>query len=131
MSDIFSSNGYTVKTNPTISGFVTNLFAIGHEEILWIGGVDCDMNMLKKAITKLNSVFSDTLPDIQINIFGFLLDTANRYSPDEDILVFHSTDEIQQYVSQNPDKNSDSEDTENFDAYSDYIDTIIQYIKNI
>lgn len=131
LSDIFSSNGYMVKTNPTISGFTTNLFAIGHDEILWIGGVDCDINKLKAAMTKLNGVFLDTLPDIQINMFGFLLDNANRYSQDENILIFHSTDELKQYVSEMPDKNAAPEDAENFDAYSDYIDTIIQYIKNI
>lgn len=131
LSDIFSSNGYLVKTNPTIASLITNLFAIGHDEILWVGGVDCDINKLKDAITKLNSVFSDTLPDIQINVFSFLLDTANRYTQDDNILVFHSTDEIRQYISQIPDKNTDEEDAENFDAYSDYIDTIIQYIKNI
>ena len=37
---IFSDNGYVIKPNPRISGFTPNLFAIGTDEIVWIGAAD-------------------------------------------------------------------------------------------
>ena len=56
ISEIFSNNGYVVKPNPTIVGFTPNLFAIGNNEVLWIGGVDCDEQKMTSAIEKLQSV---------------------------------------------------------------------------
>ena len=131
LSQIFSDNGYLVKPNPTFSGFTPNLFAIGHGEILWIGAVDQDIEKLHKAIEKLQSVFQETLEDIQINIKAFMLDTMGQYQSKDSIYIFKSTDELKNFISENAtDANNDS-DQESFDAYSEYIDTIIQYIKNI
>jgi hypothetical protein len=46
-------------------------------------------------------------------------------------MVFHTTDEIRDYISQHPADSVDESDQEGFDAYSEYIDTIIKYIKNV
>lgn len=132
LSDIFSENGYLVKTNPTISGLKTNLFAIGLDEQLWIGCVNCDLEKFKQSVIKLNSVFQDTLEDIEIHINAFILDTHDSNSFDPEITIFHSIDEIKQLVSENPSGKPDNEtEQDNFNAYSEYIDTIIQYIKNV
>lgn len=131
LAQIFSDNGYTVKTNPSFSGFIPNLFAIGPGEILWIGAVDQDMDKLHQSIKKLQSVFNETLEDIQINIHPFMLDTLNQYQSDDTVIIFKTIDELKKFISDNPaDANGDS-DQESFDAYSEYIDTITQYIKNI
>ena len=132
ISDIFSANGYVVKPNPKISGFIPNLFAIGNNEILWIGGADCDIEKMMTSIQKLDSVFKETLQDIPININAFILDTLNKYdSTNAGILVFKSIDELKSFINEHPADQVSESDKENFDAYSEYIDTIIQYIKNL
>lgn len=125
LRNIFEQNSYVVKPNLTISGLKTNLFAIGNHEVLWMGAVDCDMNKLKASIGKLRALFEETLEDIPINIFAFILDTKNVYTPSDDIMVFHSIEEISEFISNNPADNIDEDEKENFDAYSDYIDNII------
>lgn len=131
ISEIFSNNGYIVKPNPTISGFVPNLFAIGNNEIIWVGGVDCDADKMTKALEKLNSVFKETLEDIPIHINAFILDTMGKYSNKDNIHIFKSIDELKAFIGEHPADKIGEDDRESFDSYSEYIDTIIQYIKNI
>lgn len=130
LSQIFSDAQYLVKPNIYINGFKSNLFAIGHDEILWIGAVDCDINLFKTALEKLKAIFAETLEDIPITVYPFILDNKRIYDSDEDILVFHDIKDITNTLSQNPNPKTPDMDQENFDAYSDYIDTIIQYFKN-
>lgn len=129
LSEIFTDNAYLVKPNIKFQGFTSNLFAIGKDEVLWIGAVDCDINIFKKVIDKLKSVFAETLEDIPINVYPFILDNRKMYDFDENIMIFHDINDLKNTVSQHP--NTGDSDKESFDAYSDYIDTIIQYVKNI
>ena len=131
LAEIFKNNNYIVKKNPVISGFTPNLFAIGANEVLWIGGIDCDTDKIKNSITKLSNVFSDTLSDIQINIKAFLIDTMKHYNSDDQIQVFNTIDELKEFITNNPSREIADAEQEEFNAYSEYIDTIIQYIKNI
>lgn len=131
ISEVFSNNGYIVKPNPTISGFTPNLFAIGNNEIVWIGGVDCDADKMTNALEKLNSVFKETLEDIPIHINAFILDTMGKYSNKDNIHIFKSIDELKAFIGEHPADKIGEDDRESFDSYSEYIDTIIQYIKNI
>ena len=132
ISEIFSNNGYIIKQTPNISGFTPNLFAIGNNEVVWVGGVDCDIEKMTKGIERLSSVFQETLEDIQININAFILDTLNRYdSTNTGLLVFKSIDELKAFVNEHPADAIEETDQESFDSYSEYIDTIIKYIKNM
>ncbi len=131
LAQIFTDAKYLVKPNPTISGFTPNLFAIGNNEVVWIGGVDCKTEDLKNAVEKLRSVFEDTLSDIPINIYPFVVDTLNMATKDESILIVPSIDVLKDFISGNPASNIDKDDQETFDSYSEYIDTIIQYVKNL
>lgn len=131
LSEIFSSNNYLVKKNPIISGKETNLFAIGNNEIVWLGYVNIDLNEFKNAVKKLSDIFSDTLTDIPITIRSFLIDTTNKYDSDDEILIFNNIEDLKEFISENPGEQIEDSDKENFDAYSEYIDTIIQYIKNV
>ena len=132
IADTFSNNGYLVKQNPSIIGFIPNLFAIGNNEILWIGGVDCDKQKMLSAIEKLKSVFTETLEDIPININAFILDTMNKYPNDNNqLLVFKNIDELKDFIASHPGDEIKEDERENFDSYSEYIDTIIKYIKNL
>ena len=134
LSQIFTDAGYVIKPNPTISGLKANLFAIAPDEILWIGAVNTDINKLQLAIDKLHSVFEETLEDIKININAFMLNTGEKQIKSDSIFVFNSLDELKSFVSELPPvwpKDMTDMEQENFDAYSEYIDTIIQYVRNL
>ncbi|MBR5904017.1 MAG: hypothetical protein IKZ49_00610, partial [Alphaproteobacteria bacterium] len=134
LSDIFNNAGYVVKKLPTILGYTPNLFAIGGNEILWFGGVDCDIETIKKTINKLQDTFHETLEDVPINIFSFILDTQNKYTKenaDNETEIFHDIEECRQFISEHNAPVISDDDEDSFKAYSEYIDTIIQYIKNI
>lgn len=134
LSQIFTEHNYTVKPNPPISGIKPNLFAIAPNEIIWIGAVDADINKLQSAIDKLQSVFRETLEDIPITVNAFILDTNNILSQTDSVLVFKTIDEIKNFISEQPpvwSEDMPDYDKNNFDAYSEYIDTIIQYLKTI
>jgi len=134
LSQIFADAGYVVKKNPTISGFTPNVFAIAQNEILWLGAVDADINKLQSAIDRLDSIFKETLEDIKININAFIIDTKGQTKPTDSIIILNSLDEFKKFVSELPPvwpKDMSNYEQDNFDAYSEYIDTIIQYVKNI
>ena len=131
LSTIFANAGYKVKPKLTISGFTTNLFAIGNNETVWVGAVDCNIERFKKSIDKLSAIFKETLEDIPITISAFVLDTKQIYISDDNVLIFHNLDELKEFITNNPNPPTDESEQENFDAYSDYIDTIITYAKNI
>lgn len=134
LTQIFKDKDFMVKPNPVISGFSPNLFAIAPNEIVWIGAVDTDINKLQSAINRLDGIFTDTLEDIKININAFLIDTKNTYQSNDSIFVFKTLEELKTFVTKLPPawpKDMSNADQENFDAYSEYIDTIIQYVKNM
>lgn len=125
IAEIFSNCAYLVKPNPTIAGLKTNLFAIGNKEVLWLGCVDCDTNKLKTAIDRLKGTFKETLKDIPITVYSFLLDTNNRYKSEPGIFIFHKIDELKKFIFENQGLDIPPSDQEDFDAYSEYIDTVI------
>jgi len=134
LSEIFSNAGYVVKKLPTILGYTPNLFAIGGNEILWIGGVDCDIETIKKSINKLQETFRETLEDVPINIFSFIIDTKNIYTKantDNETEIFHDIEECRKFIMEHSAPEIKDDEQDGFNAYSEYIDTIIQYIKNI
>ena len=130
LDSIFSENSFLIKKSPNISGLKLNLFAIGANEIVWIGGVNCDIEKLKAAIEKLESIFTDTLEDIPITVNAFLIDTLKKYDSDSRVHVFHSIDDVRKYISENPGDEIPENDREDFDAYSDYIDTVLSLLYN-
>ena len=130
IAEIFSNCAYLVKPNPTIMGLKTNLFAIGNKEVLWLGCVDCDINKLKTAIERLKATFNETLKDITITVYSFLLDTGNRYKSEPGIFIFHKIEELKKFIFENQGLDIPPSDQEDFDAYSEYIDTIITLLYN-
>jgi len=133
LEQVFTEHGYTLKPNQKISGFTPNLFAIAPNEILWIGGIDQDIIKLQSATNKLQSLFQETLEDITIHINAFMLDTMNNQPNIDSVLIFKSIEELKEFLDKNPVEqiqDGDTLDKNNFDAYSEYIDTIIQYLKS-
>ena len=133
IQQVFIGAGYTVKNPARIGGIKTPLLAIGTNETLWLGANGASVSDLNAAINKITSVFIDTLEDITINVTGFVLDARDDATSEyPNILVFHSIDELRQYVATRPNTAPVTpDDTENFNAYSEYIDTVINYIGKI
>lgn len=132
LREIFESAGYTTKPAPRIGPLQTALLAIGGNEVLWIGAVGVPTSALQSAIETLNQVFSDTLDDIIINVNGFVVNAPDASEPGApNILTFDTYELLEQYITNHPNPPLSSEDIENFDAYSSYISTVINYIGKI
>jgi len=121
------SVGYIIKDSPTVSGFTPDIIVIGHNETIYIGGINPDVQKLQKFITNIESVFSDTLEDIEINVIGFSIST-NLSNEQTDILTFNTSEEFGNYLSQQVDMDLIETDKENFEAYSEYIDTVLSFL---
>ena len=122
---IFTDNNYIVKKNPTIGKLKTNLFAIGNNEKIWMGAIDCDIESMQSAVKQLQDIFTETLEDIEIHVNAFILDTLGKYSATDNIEVFHTIAELNEFISKNPGDEIEDYEQDNFNAYSEYIDTVI------
>lgn len=84
---------------------------------------------IRNAIDKLNQIFSDTLEDVYIAVNGFAINAPDAATTEfEDILMFPSTDALNEYMQEHQNPQPAPDEKENFDAYSEYIDTVIGYI---
>ena len=127
---IFESAKYIIKNTPKISGLQTILFAIGTDETVWIGAADCAPEQLSKRIDVVQQVFADTLEDIEIKINGFVLNSTLPEST-SGILVFDNTEHLREYVNKHPNTPPSADEEENFEAFSSYITTVIEYLGRI
>lgn len=129
LREIFESTGYTIKKAPKISGLQTALFAIGSNESIWVGAIGIETKTLASVLDTINQIFLDTLDDVEIGINGFVVSPADGDNPTTpEILTFDSIDTLRKYMEEHPNPPVRDEDAENFDAFSDYISTVIDYI---
>ena len=132
LNQIFESAGYVTKPAIRIHGAPISLTAIGTDEVLWIGASGIETRTLQSAIDALNQVFADTLDDIFINVNGFVISAPDAASPGApDILTFATTSELAEYISAHPNPPLPDDDNGNFDAYSGYISTVIDYLRKL
>ena len=130
--NIFESAGYVFKGMPKIKGVQTATVAIGTGEVLWIGGVGVTNADMRRAVQTMSDVFSDTLDDIEININAFIIGAPDaNTAPDTDILQFANAEELRNYINERPNTPPDADESDNFDAYSGYIGTVMEYIGKI
>lgn len=130
ITNIFESAGYVIKPTPKINGLQTILFAIGANETIWIGATDCDPGTLSSRIDTVQQIFSDTLEDIDITINAFVLNTVPT-TPTTNILTFDNIETLSEYIKAHPNPKPTAEDQEDFDAFSSYISTVIEYLGRI
>lgn len=129
---IFESAGYVSKGTPRIKGMPTALFAIGTDEVLWIGAANVATTAMRTAINTLQDVFTDTLDDIEININAFIINATDAATTDDaEILQFESTDALGEYMAGHPNAPLSPDDRAGFDAYSAYISTVADYIAKV
>lgn len=125
--EIFSMAGYVIKQEPFINGKKMALLAIGTDEVLYLGAVGISTSQMAGCVNKLQQIFRDTLDDIEITVNAFVLNPTET-DDDESILTFGSIDELRHYMDEHPNTPLDTDDAENFAAYSEYITTVIEYI---
>ena len=125
LENMFKKAGYIVKKVPYNLENLS-LIAIGADENMWIGGANITNDNLKSIRDKFINVFSETLDDVSINLNLFIINSENKNS-DEDIIRFSSIPELESFISNN--KSIITEDEkEDFDAYSEYVDVVIEYL---
>ena len=129
--NIFESAGYVFKGMPKIKNIQTATVAIGTAEVLWIGAVGINNTDMQRAIQTLSGIFTDTLEDIEIHINAFVIAAPDAAEAPQSILQFATVDDLRNYISGIPNTPPDADDTENFDAYSGYIGTVMDYIGKI
>ncbi len=127
---IFEDAGYITKPRPMINNFKPALIAIGTDEQLWIGAIATTPDTIERITTKFSDIFSDTLDDIEININAFIIGATGGGAP-ENILTFEDTNALREYMRDYPNPPPPENDDGNFDAYSEYIDTVLNYIGKI
>ena len=129
IGEIFTNAGYLVKKNAKISGVQTALIAIGLNENMYVGAIGIPTTDMRRLIDRLQQVFSDTLDDIYINVNGFVINAPDAATSEfQDILMFPSVDALGEYIAQNPNGEISAADQDDFNAYSEYIDTVINFI---
>jgi len=129
--NIFESAGYVYKGMPRIKNVQTATIAIGTDEVLWIGAVGVKNVDMQRAIQTLSDVFSDTLDDIEIHIHAFVIAAPDANDAPTDILQFANVNDLRNYITGVPNTPPDADASEDFDAYSGYIGTVVDYIGKI
>jgi hypothetical protein len=122
MDQAFTDAGYIVKKSPRVGGMRPILFAIGAGETLWIGADAADAAKLTDSVEKLRALFTETLDDIPITINSFVLGAGGG-----DALSFANADELREYIIAHPNPEITAAARDDFDAFSDYIDTVASY----
>lgn len=125
---IFSSAGYILKPSAKIANTQTALLALGTNETIWIGAIGTSTDKMTQVVNELDQVFSDTLDDIYIKINAFIISPDKSSPTNNTIMTFDTINELRTYMQSHPNPPIDESDTENFDAFSTYISTVIDYI---
>ena len=128
--EIFTSAGYVYKGSPRIKNIQTSVIAIGTNEVLWIGATGISTTDMQRAVDTLNGVFADTLDDIEINVNAFIIGVTDNVD-NSSIMHFASVDELRAFINEHTNTPPDEDEQENFDAYSGYIGTVVDYIGKI
>lgn len=128
--DIFKRYGYTIKKTPNISGIKTVLFAIAPNEVVWMGAENISTLEMKQAVTELNKLFVDSLEDLTININAFIFKPSDTTDNNDDIFIFNSISELADFIKSNPadPTPTDKDKLETFNAFSEYINVVIDFI---
>lgn len=130
LQQIFADAGYTVKKPAKIGTFKPNLLAIGTDEVLYLGAIGASGVALQTARQKLLAVFNDTLDDVQIHVHAFVV-APTAHATGNDIMTFESLDDLREYMTMHTNPPLPNNNNEDFDAYSEYIDTVMNYVDKI
>lgn len=131
LRDIFEKNNYRVLSAKTISGVPLSLIALGSDETLWLGATDISHEQMTNVMLAFQSVFKETLEDIEIDINAFIINPTDTDSVDA-ILDFDSVTSVDHAINAQPNEPESAADAEsgNMDAFAGYIETVLTYLGN-
>lgn len=126
---IFSDLGYTVKPDIRFGSTKSSLFAISPDESIWVATSDISVNEMDKFINKLQTIFNDSLEDITLEINSFVINPTETGITQNDIATFDTVEDLKNFMQTHraPTLPNDPEELETFNAFSEYIDTVISY----
>ncbi len=131
-AEIFTAGGYILKKTPKIGNLQTELFAIGTNDVLWVGAYGAQYADILDACNKLQQLFDDFLEESFIQIRAFVVNSPNEKNfTGGSIIHFTNAQELRKYILDNPNPPIPDGDKENFDAYSEFITTVAEYIGKI
>lgn len=126
--DAFTGAGYIIQDLVKIDGKYPAVIALGSQEQLFIGTCDIDINILLNIKKRLELCFADTLEGININI-QILCVSDKDILPIDGITGFLSVASLKNYLMTHKNKKPKTKsEWEDFDAYSEYIGTAVNYL---
>ncbi|MDR2412629.1 MAG: hypothetical protein LBD50_00255 [Rickettsiales bacterium] len=133
IEEIFESAGFLIKKPPKFGNMKAALFAIGADEVLWIGGVGMEPSKMADMVQKFESLFKETLDELSITINVFILNPASGDDVDSSsgIEKFDSIENLREYVDEHKNRTLAENEEEDFKAYSEYMDTVLDYFSKL
>lgn len=125
----FESAGYIIKNCTKIGELKKPVFALDFGQTIWIGASNVSPALIQTAIESLIAIFDDTLGDTaqDITLRGCIVNPTDTDIQNPDLITtFNNIDELKNFIDKNT--KPDDFDTELFDAFSTYIDTVLGYI---
>lgn len=126
--DIFIKAKYEISDLIRIGGKYPAVVALGTDEKLFIGTADVDSETLENTLKRIELCFADTLEGIDIDM-RILCIGDEPFNASGKIIYFKTMDALKQYVKTQPNIRPKSGlEIENFDAYAEYINVVMEYL---
>ena len=128
MYDAFTDAGYDISDLIRIDGKYPAIVAVGSNEQLYIATLLNDTEILQNVLKRLELCFADTLEGINIDV-RILSVSDHEFDVVDKIIKFTSVGELKRYLKNHKNiRPTNKQEIANFDAYSEYINTAINYL---
>ena len=129
MYDVFTNAKYYISDLVRIDGKYPAIVAIGENERLFIATLVDDYDVLQNTLKRFELCFADTLEGLHIDARVLCVTKNYLDGFDEKIMRFDSIDSLRDYLMAHKNVRPTTQlDKENFDAYAEYINTVLEYL---
>lgn len=129
MYDGLTDAGYQISDLIRINGKHPAIVAIGTNEKLFIATLIDDYEILQNALKRIELCFADTLEGLHIDTHILCMTNRDIDSNDKRILRFTNINAFEKYLKSHKNvRPSTQQDKDNFDAYAEYINTVMTYL---
>jgi len=143
VQDAVASAGYVLKNPPHIGDAPLSVWAVGTDETLVVGMVagtyQEPLRKLNDWLEQVRTLISDTLDgSVQIRILPFMFidgkitnrDEADALARSYGIGIFDDIASLRNWFAENRNRPLKEDEREDFEAYSEYINTVAEYFNN-
>ena len=129
MYDALTDAGYQISDLIRINGKHPAIVAIGTNEKLFIATLIDDYEILQNALKRIELCFADTLEGLHIDTHILCITNRDIDINDKRILRFANINTFEKYLKAHKNvRPSTQQDKDNFDAYAEYINTVMTYL---